>query len=157
MARTMKPMTQEEMQEQIAALQQQMQLKSVAADRNRAQTVSVGKLGCGETEISMRGVDGTYLFNIYHPAEVVELIHQLAANIGCHIMLKPRDDFASWREWKEVTDEDRQHLNGWAPFPQLEQNSQNYGKGLLPKGRPFQKPAKQEVPDGVAADKHENE
>lgn len=149
-------MTSKEIQNKIDKLLRLRQLESMEADKNRAQTVSVGRAGSGETEISLRGVDGTYLFAILHPAEVVELIHQMAASNGLHIALKPRDDFASWREWKEVTDEDRQHLNGWAPFPQLEQNSQNYGKGLLPKGRPFQKPEKQEVPDGVEADRQED-
>ena len=143
-------MTNKEIQNKIDKLLRLRQLESMEADKNRAQTVSVGRAGTGETEISLRGVDVTYLFAIIHPAEVVE-------SNGLHIALRPRDDFASWREWKDVTDEDRQHLNGWAPFPQLEQNSQNYGKGLLPKGRPFQKPEKQEVPDGVAADQHENE
>lgn len=148
-----KLLTQEEMQEQILQLQRLQQLKSVEADRNRAQTVSVGKVGCGETEISMRGIDGTYLFNIYHPAEVIELIHQMAAAVGCHIMIKPRSDFASWREWKEPTEEELQHLNGWAPFAQIEDNGQNIGKGALLKGRPFQQPEKQN--ENVATDRHE--
>jgi hypothetical protein len=49
------------------------------------------------------------------PVEVVELINQLSANIGCHIHLQPRNDFASWRNWK-VTPEEKLHLNGHPPF-----------------------------------------
>jgi hypothetical protein len=48
------------------------------------------------------------------PVEVIELIHQLAANAGCHIAIKPRDDFSSWREWR-VTEAEKKHLNGHAP------------------------------------------
>jgi hypothetical protein len=51
-----------------------------------------------------------------NPVEITELIHQLAANIGCHIAVKPRDDFASWREWR-VSEAEKKHLNGHAPFP----------------------------------------
>jgi hypothetical protein len=46
---------------------------------------------------------------IMQPVEVTELIHQLAANIGCHIAVKPRDDFASWREWR-VSEAEKKHL-----------------------------------------------
>jgi hypothetical protein len=52
---------------------------------------------------------------LMQPVEVIELIHQLAANIGCHIAVKPRDDFGSWREWR-VSESEKKHLNGHPPF-----------------------------------------
>jgi hypothetical protein len=45
------------------------------------------------------------------PVEVVELIHQLSANVGCHLQLIPRQDFASWRDWK-VSEEQLEHTRG---------------------------------------------
>jgi hypothetical protein len=49
------------------------------------------------------------------PVEVIELVHQLAASVGCHISVNPRTDFASWREWR-VTEHEKLHSNGYAPF-----------------------------------------
>jgi hypothetical protein len=73
-----------------------------SADRlNRARSVTVGTTFNGVSELVMR-TDGRYIFAILQPTEVIELIHQLAANVGCHIHIQPRNDFASWRKWKDV-------------------------------------------------------
>jgi hypothetical protein len=66
----------------------------------RARSVIVGTAFGGVSEISMRRMDGTVTFALLQPVEMVELIHQMAASIGCHINLRPRDDFSSWRQWK---------------------------------------------------------
>lgn len=66
---------------------------------NRARSVTVGTCFNGVTEIMMRGNDGKVLWCVMEQHEVVELVHQLAANVGCHIALKPRHDFGSWRQW----------------------------------------------------------
>ena len=92
-------------------------LKSLDQHDSRAQAVTIGTAGGGTTEITMRGTSGQFLWNVYQPVEVVELINQLAANIGCHIHIQPRNDFSSWRQWRELTEEDRKHLNGFPPFP----------------------------------------
>ena len=63
----------------------------------------------------MRGNGDRFLYSIMQPVEVLEIIHQLAANIGCHIAVKPRDDFGSWREWR-VSNAEKQHLQGHPPF-----------------------------------------
>lgn len=86
-----------------------------SASQSRARSVTVGTAFGGTTEISMRKSDGMTVWALFQPVEVVELIHQLAANIGCHIALKPRDDFSSWRSWR-VTEEEKKHLNGHPPF-----------------------------------------
>lgn len=71
---------------------------------NRARSIAVGTCFNGVTEVMMRGNDGKVLWCPMQPQEIVELIHQLAANIGCHIAVKPRQDFASWRNWKNDYD-----------------------------------------------------
>lgn len=100
---------------QLAELQAQQDIANFQGDLTRARSVTVGTAFGGTTEISMRGSSGTTLWSILQPVEVIELIHQLAANVGCHIALKPREDFSSWRGWK-VSEEERLHLNGHPPF-----------------------------------------
>ena len=109
-------MNKKEFEKQFKEKQQQHQLSMLGANRTRAQAVSVGMSGSGTTEITMRGDDGTFLWNVYQPTQVIELIHQLASNVGCHIHIQPRKDFASWREWQEVDEEENLKLNGFPPF-----------------------------------------
>jgi len=90
--------------------------KSVMSNNTRARSITVGTAFGGVTEISMRGEGDAYLWTVMQPVEVTELIHQLAGNIGCHINIQPRKDFASWRAWKEPDPNERLHLNGWPPF-----------------------------------------
>jgi hypothetical protein len=90
---------------------------------HRARGLTVGTAFGGCTEITMRGQGAQFLFAILQPVEVVELINQLSANIGCHIHIIPRQDFASWRDWK-VSEEELAHCRGvqytpgvgWPPF-----------------------------------------
>jgi hypothetical protein len=89
----------------------------------RARGITVGTAFGGTTEITMRGPGASFLYSLMQPVEVVELIHQLSANIGCHIHITPRKDFASWRDWK-VSDAELSHARGvqllqgvgWPPF-----------------------------------------
>ena len=104
--------------------------RGIEADKYRARTVSVGHSGGGEVEIMMRGTSGDYLFNVYQPVEVIELINQLSAAIGCHIHIKPREDFSCYREWNEITDEQRAHLGEHAPFAEYNSNLVQCGKGI---------------------------
>lgn len=104
--------------------------RGIEADKHRARGVSVGHSGGGEVEIMMRGMSGDYLFSVYQPVEVIEFINQLSAAIGCHIHIKPREDFASYREWNEITDEQRIPLGEQAPFAQNNSNLVQSGKGL---------------------------
>jgi hypothetical protein len=69
------------------------------ANETRARSVMVGTAFGGTTEISMRLNNGVSVWAILQPVETIELIHQLAANVGCHINLQPREDFSSWRGW----------------------------------------------------------
>lgn len=78
----------------------QHELRSMHQSLTRGRSINVGNAFGGTVEISIRGEDNS-LWVLLQPVEVIELIHQLAGNIGCHIHVKPRDDFASWREWKD--------------------------------------------------------
>lgn len=74
-----------------------------SADRfNRARSVTVGTAMNGVVEILMR-TDERYVWAVLSPPEVIELVHQLAASVGCHTLLQPRNDFASWRKWNSET------------------------------------------------------
>jgi hypothetical protein len=104
-------------------------LKNIKSNASRARGVTVGTAFGGVTEISMRGEGGEFLWSILQPVEVTELIHQLAGNIGCHINIQPRRDFASWRDWR-ITDEEKLHLNGHPPHPNDMSLSMNVGISL---------------------------
>lgn len=126
-------MNKKEFEKEFRERQQQQQLSALDSNRNRAQSVSIGMSGSGTTEITMRGVDGTFLWNVYQPVQVTEFIHQLAASIGCHIHIQPREDFGSWREWRQPSEQERLHLNGFPPF--AEQKIGYQKTGLLPQAQ----------------------
>jgi hypothetical protein len=83
--------------------------------RSRARSVTVGTAFGGVTELTMRRGDNTFTYAIMQPVEVIELIHQLSANVGCHMQLVPRKDFASWRDWK-LTEAELEHYRGVQPL-----------------------------------------
>jgi hypothetical protein len=103
----------------------EQELKNAKSNTTRSRSVTVGTAFGGTTEISMRGDGGAILWCILQPVEAIELIHQLAANVGCHIALKPREDFSSWRGWN-VSEEERLRLKGEVP------NADNVGANLPP-------------------------
>ena len=88
----------------------------VVGEPNRARSVCVGTAFGGVTEISMRCDDGRTIWALMQPVEAIELIHQLASNVGCHINLQPRRDFSSWRDWKR-TEEELAHFRGQQHLP----------------------------------------
>lgn len=92
------------------------QLDLLDTSKTRAQSVSIGMSASGMTEITMRGETGNFLWNAYQPVQVTEFIHQLAASIGCHVHLAPREDFGSWRDWSKPDQQELMHLNGFPPF-----------------------------------------
>ena len=99
---------------------EKIQMKQMAdeyqANQSRARSVTVGTAFGGTTEVSMRAPNGNHLWCLLQPVEVTELIHQLAANIGCHLQLTPRNDFSSWRNWR-VTEHQHKYLQGHPAFP----------------------------------------
>ena len=109
-------MNEKELAKKRQELIQRQEIESYESSLSRARSITVGTAFGGTTEIMMRGDGGRHMWCVMQPVEVTELIHQLAANIGCHIAIKPRDDFSSWREWR-VSEAEKKHLNGHAPFP----------------------------------------
>lgn len=99
----------------IKQMELDMEFNNRASNKNRARSIHVGTAFGGSTEIMMRGDGNKLLYVIMQPVEVIELIHQLSANVGCHLALKPREDFSSWRDWR-VSEAEKKHLNGFAPF-----------------------------------------
>lgn len=103
------------LQKQVQEAEAASFLRNLQANQTRARSVTVGTCFGGTTELSMRLENGVSVWSPMQPVEVIELIHQLAANVGCHVALKPRNDFSSWREWR-VSEAEKKHLNGHAPF-----------------------------------------
>lgn len=101
--------------EKLRQMEADMDLENRESNRNRARSITVGTAFGGTAELMMRGDGGRHLWCLMQPVEVVELIHQLAANVGCNADLKPRQDFSSWRDWR-VSEAEKKHLNGHAPF-----------------------------------------
>lgn len=98
------------------AFQKQQEQNHLAEAANRARSFTIGTCFGGTVEVSMRRNDGSNTFAILQPVEVTEMIHQLAASIGCHIHIQPRRDFASWRDWK-YTEEELAHYRGIQNLP----------------------------------------
>lgn len=108
-------MTSPILKKKLKEADEQMSAISRDGDMRRARSVLVGTAFGGTTEISLRNMDGSVTWALLQPVEAIELIHQLAATVGCHINLQPRDDFSSWREWR-VSEAEKKHLNGHPPF-----------------------------------------
>lgn len=98
----------------------------------RAASITVGTAFGGSLEMSMRSNHGGYLYSILQPVEAIELIHQLAANVGCHINIQPREDFASWREWNHSAEE-LAHFRGEQQLPGEGHPPHSLGFDSLPK------------------------
>jgi hypothetical protein len=100
----------------LASVSAQQEADGFTSGLNRARSVTVGTAFGGTTELMMRKNDGSVVWAILQPVEAVELIHQLAASVGCHIHIQPRDDFASWRDWRH-TDAALEHFRGQQFLP----------------------------------------
>jgi hypothetical protein len=86
---------------------------------NRARSVTVGMAFGGVLEICMRKDDGT-TWAVMQPVEAIELAHQIAAAVGCHIAMRPREDFGSWRSWNSEKSQEFQFPEWPAHPPQVE-------------------------------------
>lgn len=98
--------------------QRKMQEASAMEMLTRCRALTVGTAGGGITEIGMKSNEGYYCWNHLQPVEVIEFIHQLAGQVGCHIAIQPRKDFSSWREWN-ITEEEQLHFAPFAPQPDM--------------------------------------
>jgi len=129
----------EDFEKKMREVEIEMQIQNRRGDNKRARSVSVGTCFGGQTELLMRANDSSVVWAPMNPVEVVELIHQLAANVGCHIHIQPRNDFASWRKWKVEPHMNPNNpafppfVNDMAPFTQLGANMSQHLPGLSPK------------------------
>lgn len=103
------------LEQKIDKIRNKQNLDNELSNLKRARSIHVGTVFGGTSEILMRGDGDKFLYAILQPVEVVELIHQLSANVGCDVSLKPRKDFSSWRDWR-VSEAEKKHLNGFPPF-----------------------------------------
>jgi hypothetical protein len=114
--------------------QRKMQLQQInnelEAANNRARSVSVGTAFGGAVDLTMRRPDGVCTYAILQPVEAIEILHQLAAAVGCHLNLQPRQDFSSWRVWKSVEPqnpafelENKQQASSPRPLPEYVQEN----------------------------------
>lgn len=104
-----------EARKKLQELHNSHEVDNFASNLNRARSITVGTAFGGTTEIMMRSDGGRHIWCVMQPVEVIELIHQLSANVGCAAQLTPRKDFATWRDWR-VSEAEKKHLNGHAPF-----------------------------------------
>ena len=130
-----------DIEDELKLIEAENKLNSIKSNKTRSRSITVGTAFGGVCEISMRTDSGEPVYCLLQPVEVTELIHQLAGNIGCHLSLKPRNDFASWRNW-QVTEEEKLHLNGHPPHPNDLITHQHIGAVLPP---PEQQPGLQNV------------
>lgn len=117
----------EALRKQMQQQEEELILKSRASELCRARSVTVGTGNGGVTEIMMRSANG-YMWQILQPVEIIEFIHTLAGAVGCNVEVKPRKDFASWRNWKYSESElefyregggaltNRKIASGWPPY-----------------------------------------
>lgn len=108
-------MKRSEAKRKLEEIRNTQEVENVASNLNRARSITVGTCFGGTTEVMMRSDGGRHLWCVMQPVEVIELIHQLAANVGCDAALTPRKDFATWRDWR-VSEAEKKHLQGHAPF-----------------------------------------
>ncbi len=118
-------------QKKLDEIVAQQEICNYESSLTRARSVTLGTAFGGITEISMRSHEGYVVWSPLQPVEVIELIHQLAANVGCHINIQPRNDFSSWREWR-ITEQEKLHLNGRPPFPNDMAPHNHVGANLPP-------------------------
>jgi hypothetical protein len=129
-------------------MQQQVFENDIAANQNRARSVTVGTAFGGAIELMMRKHDGNVVWATLQPVEAIELLHQLAAGVGCQLRLQPREDFASWRDWKIETPEEIKRLNGHPPFAS-DINPHELRARMLPKpeNQPGMQPTLMNLPE----------
>jgi hypothetical protein len=138
----LRKLTEKQLQKEFLEFERARQIETLQANKSRAQSITVGTAGGGTTEITMRSTTGAFMWNTYQPVEIVELINQLAAGIGCHIHIIPRTDFASWRDWK-YTEAELAHFRGEQRMPGVGHSPHAKFEGFLETGLNMPHPEEQ--------------
>ena len=90
--------TKEELIKKIEDINSSNEYYSIKSSQRRARSITCGTAFNGTVEVTVR-TEADFIYAVLHPPEVVELIHSMAAIIGCNVKVTPRQDFATWREW----------------------------------------------------------
>jgi hypothetical protein len=89
---------QKEIEAKEKLLRTEESYNSTLANSNRSRAITVGPAGGGLVEVMLRS-DTHILWHQLQPVEAIELIEALAAATGVYVATKPKDDYASWRDW----------------------------------------------------------
>lgn len=100
------------------------QLRTQDSFDTRAQGVAVGVGTGGSVELMMRTAEGKFMWQNFQPVQTAEMIHLMAAAIGCTAELKPRGDFTCWRVWDRP-----ETASPHPPFPSNEPDPTQGGIG----------------------------
>jgi hypothetical protein len=84
--------------QKINTLCEENEYASMKQNQTRARSLSVGTAGGGIIELNMRGDYGNLWYQM-QPTEAIEIIGQIAAAAGVEIVMRPKQDFSSWRSW----------------------------------------------------------
>jgi len=91
--------------QKLKKIEEDLGVLSAKANLYRGRSITVGPAGNGVIEISIRADGATVWYQMY-PVEAVEFLEQMAAACGLYVATRPKNDFASWRDWKETNLED---------------------------------------------------
>ena len=106
-----------------------MQIAQREEEQYRGVALAFGQIGACDIEASMRMHNGHVAYFVMRPAQVTEYIHQLAALVGLTISVKPREDFSSYRAWKEHDGYDSNYIG--LETDEIGAIGYNYGASML--------------------------
>lgn len=106
---------------------EQQEFLSIQQNTNRARSVTVGTAFGGVVELIVRS-DYATVWAQMQPVEAIELMEQIAAGCGVEIAMRPKQNFASWRGWQEIINQEVRiesiEWKGTAPY-QLRQQEES--------------------------------
>jgi len=124
MARNKKEMS--ETRKKIHEFYEQQEFLSIQQNTNRARSVTIGTAFGGVIELILRS-DSATIWAQMQPVEAIELMEQIASGCGVEIAMRPKQNFASWRGWQEVINQEVRlesiEWKGTAPY-QLRQQEE---------------------------------
>jgi hypothetical protein len=94
-------MNQEEHALAMQAIEYEQELENRRSNLTRGRAITCGAGFSQTVEVTVRGDGDKRLWVVLTPHEVGDLIHQLAATIGCTTTIEPRNDFLSYRNWQK--------------------------------------------------------
>lgn len=97
-----------EFNERLLEIDMERNLLEREQENYRGRSIAVGGSFNG-VEVCIRMMNGHTAYQLLTPVETVELINTLAANIGCHVAVQPREDFSSYRDWSQYIPYDVKH------------------------------------------------